>query len=67
MKRTFAEIFWHSAKQTPKLYFAPLVGAVRGAVEYTRLQYKLAAEEDAIFFGKDDEPALQKQGIEQAG
>jgi hypothetical protein len=55
MSRTFWEIFCHSAKQTPRLYFAPLVGAVKGAIEYTREQYRLAEEADAIFFGEQEE------------
>jgi len=55
MSRTLWEIFCYSAKQTPRLYFAPLVGAVKGAIEYTREQYRLADEADAIFFGEQTE------------
>lgn len=66
MSRTFWEIFCHSAKQAPRLYFAPLVGAVKGAIEYTREQYRLADEADAIFFAEQsstdtgDLPAKQR-------
>jgi hypothetical protein len=39
--REFFQEFWRAARQGPQLYFAPLRGAVRGAIRGVRLQWRL--------------------------
>lgn len=34
--RKFVREFWLAAKEGPRLYFAPLIGAVRGVKEWLR-------------------------------
>lgn len=62
MKRTFWGIFMRSVRQGPRLYFAPLVGAVKGAIEHTRAEWERVAEEDARYFSDDadDQPEMPR-------
>lgn len=39
MKRTFFTEFWRAFKQTPRLYFAPIIWAFRGpGIEWRRIE-----------------------------
>ena len=65
MKRTFLSEFIYATKQVPRVYFAPLVGAVRGAINETREAWRQVdaqnAERNAMFKAEEQRNTKQKQ------
>jgi hypothetical protein len=45
---TFAQEFIKAARETPRLYFAPLVGAIRGAIHGAMTEYDRVKAQSSV-------------------